>query len=58
MELCAGRFNENEIKVVVLKFFITFYSRPHIIFHNIKGIHSFEHFKLILRKVINFVFGI
>ena len=47
-----------KLRWLFLKFFITFYSRPHIIFHNIKGIHSFKHFKLILRKVINFVFGI
>lgn len=47
-----------QLKWLFFKFFITFYFRPHIIFHNIKGIHSFKHFKLVLRKVINFIFGI
>jgi radical SAM superfamily enzyme YgiQ (UPF0313 family) len=47
-----------KLRWLFFKFFITFYFRPHIIFHNIKGIHSFKHLKLILRKVINFIFGI
>ncbi len=49
---------EKQLRRLFLKFFITFYIRPHIILQNIKGIHSFKHLILVFKKVINFILGI
>lgn len=49
---------KKQLEWLFLKFFVTFYFRPKIILKNIRGIHSFKHFLLVFKKVINFVFGI
>ncbi|MDD5584065.1 MAG: radical SAM protein [Candidatus Omnitrophica bacterium] len=49
---------KKQLNRLFLKFFISFYARPHILFKNLKGVHSFRHFMLILKKVMNFIFGV
>jgi anaerobic magnesium-protoporphyrin IX monomethyl ester cyclase len=48
-------FDERTLRRLFLKFFLTFYLRPGILLKNMRGIHSFRHLLMVVRKVINFV---
>ena len=49
--------SERQLRWLYFKFFCMFCFRPRIILYNIRQIHSLRHLLLVVRKIINFVFG-